>query len=292
MVQSSDQCLTIPKAARMIWTLFIVLLITTLVIGVIGKTIVSCSKSSPRYLRQQETCQRAEVVTSLLVTTTAGSIISIIIYYVVNITLVEITLSPFYAFIFGMLLIFVGLLLFWQALGSYFDFYRKQISLAYVISLSCFALLIISSGVTCFLLEKDWTNTLSIKAKVPLYALLGVSIAFSVVYSTTDIVNQLLLRFYQVGKVRPFVQSVAHVQLLTLTAVICGLYYGWVFGMLDLEDVNRTSLELFLQKESFYCYPMAAGLGGLSAFILHYKSLSATPQRTEMRYIDNQGDDL
>jgi len=292
LVHHSEECIMITKAARMIWLLFICLLILTMVLGVGGKFLTYYLKAHPRYARG-DVCKRAEVVTSLLITSTVGSTISIMIYYIVNLGLVEISLSPFYAFLVGMMLIFVGLILVWQSLVNYSE--SSGVSLCHMVTLCLFALIIVSSGVVCFLLEKDWTNTISVKSKIPLYALMGVSISFSVVYSAADMLHHICSRFCQGEKAtfaRPFVQSVTRVRLLAVTAVICGLYYGWIFGMLDSEDVNRESLELFIQKESFYCYPLAAVLGGLSAFFVHYSSVQSKPTQMEMSYIDNQGDDL
>jgi len=150
-----------------------------------------------------------------------------------------------------------------------------------------------SSGVLCFLLEKDWTHKISSQSKIPLYAILGISIAFSLVYSFTDILQYLVFRCCRNTKFFSIPFAISHVRLLMCTASICGLYYGWIFGILDSEDVNRPSLELFIQKENFYCYPLAATLGGFSGFYVYYKSLRVDSLKLELRsYVENQGDDL
>ena len=54
-----------------------------------------------------------------------------------------------------------------------------------------FAALVSTSGVLCFLLERDWSHGLSRSAKVPLYALLGVSLSFSTHFTALDLYGKL-----------------------------------------------------------------------------------------------------
>jgi hypothetical protein len=51
---------------------------------------------------------------------------------------------------------------------------------------------VLTSGVLCFGLEKDWFKTVSAKMKIPSYALLGVSISFAFTNSTIDLIQYLL----------------------------------------------------------------------------------------------------
>jgi len=287
----AEDCIYISKATKMIWLLFLVLLFIILTTAIIGKFLTMLLRHSPRYIRRKEQCKRAETVTSMLITSSIGSVISILIYFVVNESLIEISLSPFYAFFFGMILLFVGLILIWQSLTYYFE--GSTTSFSQILILGMFALLVIASGVICFLLEKDWTHSLSVQKKIPLYAVLGISIAFSLVYSSTDMFQHLFLHCSKTSQPRSPPLAATHVRLLSLTAAVCGLYYGYVFGKLDSEDVNRTSFKLFIQKENFYCYPIAAILGGVSAFYVHYSSVSPMSQKLELTsYVENQGDDL
>ena len=54
-----------------------------------------------------------------------------------------------------------------------------------------FAALVSTSGGLCFLLERDWSHGLSRSAKVPLYALLGVSLSFSTHFTALDLYGKL-----------------------------------------------------------------------------------------------------
>ena len=44
------------------------------------------------------------------------------------------------------------------------------------------------AGFVCFLLERDWSHGLTASSKVPLYALLGSCLAFSVNFSSLDLI--------------------------------------------------------------------------------------------------------
>ena len=51
---------------------------------------------------------------------------------------------------------------------------------------------VLASSVLCFTLEKDWFKGISAHAKIPSYALLGISIAFSFVYTVLDLLQALI----------------------------------------------------------------------------------------------------
>ena len=52
-----------------------------------------------------------------------------------------------------------------------------------------FSTLVLCSGLSCFLLEKDWFKTIPPKAKVPMYMALGVSLCFSITFTCVDLLN-------------------------------------------------------------------------------------------------------
>ena len=110
------------------------------------------------------------------------------------------------------------------------------------------------AGVVCFLLEEDWTATLSKRTKVPLYALLGFSLSFSMVtvlsFFSRDLANQvdLLVQVFTMADVakfaarlaskyknntllalfptKPLIHSVVQVRLLAISSIMSGLYFG------------------------------------------------------------------
>merc|ERR1712129_641312 len=74
---------------------------------------------------------------------------------------------------------------------------------------------------------------LSPMLKVPLYAILGTSVAFALTFSVVDLVNY-ILGFLQVAIAKPFVESAAQVYMVLTTALIMGGLFGLIFGIMDV----------------------------------------------------------
>ena len=91
-----------------------------------------------------------------------------------------------------------------------------------------FAALVSTSGVLCFLLERDWSHGLSRSAKVPLYALLGVSLSFSTHFTALDLYGKLreVMGCDNSGGASPtIVRTRWQARLLALVAVVTGCMY-------------------------------------------------------------------
>lgn len=54
-----------------------------------------------------------------------------------------------------------------------------------------FSIFVLLSSLLCFTLEKDWFKSIPAKTKIPSYALIGVSVAFSFVYCIVDMIQYL-----------------------------------------------------------------------------------------------------
>jgi hypothetical protein len=190
-----------------------------------------------------------------------GIVFGIAISLIVNCTLVEISLSSFFSMYFGILFIFVGVIILWRVWSqdSYDGQSRPKTQLA------AFAVLIIISGVISIVLERDWFVGLRPTAKVPLYSLLGISVSFALVFSVVDFVNY-AYGFFQAVVAKPLVESMAQVNLVIMTAIVMGGIFGTMFGYLDVEDAAGYRVRLALFKEEHYCYPVGAILGGIAGF--------------------------
>jgi len=44
--------------------------------------------------------------------------------------------------------------------------------------------------------------------------------------------------------------------MLAVSALISGMYFGYIFGSMELEDINRGHVELALKEQNYYCYPL------------------------------------
>ena len=55
--------------------------------------------------------------------------------------------------------------------------------------------------------------------------------------------------------------------LVAATAVIMGSLYGFIFGILDLEDANMYKLAMLAMKDESYCYPIGLLIGGIAGVV-------------------------
>mmetsp|Transcript_15460 Transcript_15460/g.48660 ORF Transcript_15460/g.48660 Transcript_15460/m.48660 type:complete len:233 (-) Transcript_15460:153-851(-) len=192
-----------------------------------------------------------------------GVLLGIVISLIVNCTLVEISISSFFALYFGILFIVVGGIILWRIFSQ--DAGDGMGSTAKRRPLAAFALLIILSGLICFTLEQQWYRGMSPIAKVPLYVILGTSVAFALTFSVVDLVNY-ILGFLQVSIAKPFVESAAQVYMVLACALVMGAVFGLIFGVMDVEDEVSYQIRLALLREERYCYPVGALLGGAVGF--------------------------
>lgn len=127
------------------------------------------------------------------------------------------------------------------------------------------------SGFLCFFLEQNWFLRMHPGWKVPLYAVLGMSVCFGFLVPLMDLVN-----YFAVGSgpaARPLIESEKQVFLIAASAAAMGLVFGFVFGMLDVEDAKTPPLiKLQLMRVESICYPIGALIGGFaSALNMHYR---------------------
>ena len=206
-----------------------------------------------------------------------GMCLGIAISLIVNSTLVEISLSPFFSLYFGLLFMSVGGIIIYRLNGAAIfgaassndadealllapeeEKLRKK-------QLTFFAGLICFSGFLCFVLEKNWFVGLSATTKIPLYTVLGISVAFALVFSLVDLVNY-LMGFLRASIARPIVESTHQVYLIMSIALVMGAAFGFIFGAMDVEDEIQYQVRLALLKEERTCLPIGAVLGAIAGF--------------------------
>eukprot|EP00916_Digyalum_oweni_P003697 GHVL01006598.1.p1 GENE.GHVL01006598.1~~GHVL01006598.1.p1 ORF type:complete len:237 (+),score=26.08 GHVL01006598.1:26-712(+) len=194
------------------------------------------------------------------VSSSIGIIFGIIISLIVNCTLIEISLSAFFSIYFGLLFIAAGLIILWRVLGQASDENNPR-----KLQLTFFAVMIVVSGVLCFILERNWFVGLSALTKLPLYTILGTSVSFALVFSAVDLLNY-AIGLMQLSVVKPLVESQAQIYLVLVTAIAMGAIFGFIFGLMDVEDALKYQIRLALLREENFCYPVGAILGGLAGF--------------------------
>ncbi|CDJ35811.1 uncharacterized protein EMH_0092460 [Eimeria mitis] len=189
-----------------------------------------------------------------------GVLLGIVSSLIVNCTLVEISVSSFFSVYLGIVFITVGAVILWRI-----NVNADEASHGRKLQLTFFAGLIVFSGVLCFLLKRNWFVGLHPLLKVPLYTVLGVSVAFALTFSLVDVVNY-LFSFFQSSVAKPLVESREQAYMVLFFTLVMGGIFGCIFGMMDVEDEMQYQIKLALLREQQFCYPLGAIIGGLAGF--------------------------
>lgn len=196
-----------------------------------------------------------------VVSAVVGGALGVVISMVVNLALIEISISPFFSMYFGILFTLVGCLILWRVL-SHEGTEPLQMKKFH---LSIFAGTIILSGALCFLLDRRMFVGLAAWMKVPLYMTLGLAVAFALTFSIVDVLNY-ILGFCQSSIAKPIVESSQQVYLVLVVSLAMGVMFGFTFGLLDVEDEQVYHIRVALMREEHYCYPMGLVLGSLAGW--------------------------
>eukprot|EP00922_Rhytidocystis_sp_ex-Travisia-forbesii_P033737 GHVS01050118.1.p1 GENE.GHVS01050118.1~~GHVS01050118.1.p1 ORF type:complete len:301 (+),score=49.25 GHVS01050118.1:283-1185(+) len=224
-----------------------------------------------------------ELICKGVASATVGAVLGMITSLIVNCTLVEVSMSPFFAMYFGLLFISVGGVILWRLNGNV-----SEQAQARKLQLMFFALLIILSGILCFVLERNWFIGLNRFAKVPIYVLLGISIAFALTFSLVDLINY-TMGLVQHTLARPLVESKNQVYLVLCLSLVKGALFGLVFGVMDVEDEAAYHFRLALLREEHFCYPIGAVLGAVAGFGNEYlRQKEETLNRKRMGEFDEE----
>ena len=174
-----------------------------------------------------------------------GGVLGAIISVVVNNALIEISITPFFATVFGIVLVLLGGLMIWRKL-----FEENQYPVTRFLVLA-FSTLVLLSGIACFLLEKDWFNKIPPRAKIPMYMLLGISLCFAVAFSLVDLLNLYADRCSPfASRGQPLVSSPPQIFLVLAGAILMGASFGLMFGAMDVEDDDASHRKLRTEERA------------------------------------------
>jgi len=193
----------------------------------------------------------ARLVTSFI----GGALIGVVVSFTVNCTLVEISINEFFAMYFGIFFLLIASLILYRVRAG--DHPKPCV-------LITFAVLVMFSGLLCFVLERHWFVKMHYLYKVPVYSVLGVAVCFALLFSIIDLINY-CCGLCQSDNSKPLVETEVQVYLVVATAVIMGFTFGLIFGLLDVEDAKLSQLRVELLREESICYPIGALLGGIAA---------------------------
>ncbi len=194
-------------------------------------------------------------VVSAVIGLFGGGVVGFCVSFLVNLALLEISVNGFFAVLFGFALLFMGFLILyrvnalsWQSQER--DMHggsgaRRPMSSYFVMIFACFVIL---AGFCCFFLERDWFKFISPGMKIPMYTLLGIALWFALTFSVMDLLN--FSGQYCVNKLsngrrawKPIISSPSQICVVLVVAVSLGIFFGIVFGVLDVEDNETGGLQ-------------------------------------------------
>lgn len=154
---------------------------------------------------------------------------------VVNNALFEISLTPFYSGLFGLVLSVLG----GRMLQSKYQEYHDAPCIRCL--MVAFSLLVSLSGALCVLLDKDWFTTISPSTKVPMYVMLSCSLTFSISFVLVDLLNAYQDRNSYDMRRRWIIHTPMQSGVVLLGATGLGASLGLMFGAMDVEDAAGSS---------------------------------------------------
>lgn len=140
-----------------------------------------------------------------------------------------------------------------------------------------FGLLIVISGVICFVLEENWIFKLKPHSKIPLYGILGLSVSFALNFAIVDLLNFIFAYF----NTRPVIENKRQVACIVLMTSVMGAVFGIVFGIVDFEDEELYHKKLDLMTEESICFPIGGLLGAVTGGLNEYYKSDYVIQRDE-----------
>ncbi len=249
---------------------------------------------------------------SLLVALVGGALSGMAFSFVVSVSLVEISETPFFAVAYGLFFLL-------QSATIAAHVYREELPArgwdSHSALLSGCALAALVSAVACFLLDRRLIHWLPETPKVLLYTVLGATLNFCLVFSAAEISGELAHRCS--ASEQPHIassverggahdsqakggaaargaimRSHARVALLVAASLISGTFFGFMFGTLRIEEEAIYRVALALQQEAAYTYPVGALLGGVSAMLYQLLQLPLASDDQIDNILRHGGDDL
>ena len=207
-----------------------------------------------------------------------GAALGAAVSWVVNCTLVEVSLSPFFSFYFGVLFVLIGAVIAWRVKTT-----AELISATRVPVLYGFAGFVVFCGGLCFVLDEHWF-TFSRWWKVPLYTALGVSVCFAFTFSSLDLLNWIyaVLVGGSAEDAKSLIESPEQVHLVLVGSLTMGAVFGLIFGIMDVEDAPHDAIRAALIHEEHFCLPFGFACGMVTGILnARARKRIAARQQTE-----------
>eukprot|EP01126_Amoeba_proteus_P066828 TRINITY_DN9746_c0_g1_i5.p1 TRINITY_DN9746_c0_g1~~TRINITY_DN9746_c0_g1_i5.p1 ORF type:complete len:253 (+),score=50.78 TRINITY_DN9746_c0_g1_i5:446-1204(+) len=197
---------------------------------------------------------RGMQIVYLCVSAILGALFGLFESCVIAFSLLEISISTVFAIVFG-----VGFCLLSFALARRI---WVSVPVPQKYPLLFFSVMVLASGIASFFLRNDWIKNFGPSGKVPLYGLLGISFAFTITYSFSELIA--LSPWDQCcgtnSQVNPVFGSSKQIFALFGCSLLLGACAGLIFGLTDVEDDDSSHNELL--HSTLYCLPLGL-VGGL-----------------------------
>lgn len=201
----------------------------------------------------------------------SGALLAVLVAGVLNSSLVAISSDPICSIFYGITLFILGWIRILRTLSENVDastgfFIGSFVDLGIGFVFSCICTI---SSVLCFVLEKNWFVSFSAASKVPLYSVLAIALSYAFVLTTSDLIlwTKSFLDKKESRQLSSFEQ-----RLLSLTSVISGLYFGFEFGKMNLEDVSLAYASVALHILNSKDHPFAFVVGMFSGWVKYKNS--------------------
>lgn len=188
-----------------------------------------------------------------------ASIFGVVVAEVVANSLVEISVTPIFSVVFGVAFFLLGAALVFRAFTSLNESSKRGFMIF-------FALLVFASGLFSFLLQKNWVQ-MDPEPKSAMYAIVGLSLAFSLSFSFTEFINMGLCdRCCNTDfENSPVISSKSQVILIFAGTALMGGFHGFMFGFLDVE--NDDARQTKVTENLIWSIPLGAGIGAFIGFL-------------------------
>jgi len=188
-----------------------------------------------------------------------GLAIGVVIAEVVANSLIEISVTPVFSIVFGIAFILLGLALVWRVWKSVTESSRR-------IFMIMFAILVFISGIFSFILEERWVS-MSAAAKIPMYAIIGVSLSFALTFSLTEFINLGLCDkcCNTDFENNPLIGSKKQIFIIFAGSIIMGAIFGVLFGVIDVENDDPQHTKF--KENLIWSIPLGGILGAVLGFI-------------------------
>jgi len=211
---------------------------------------------------------------SILVSLVGGGLIGMLLSLIISVSLVEISETPAFAIAYGIFFIFESGVIALHLRDHEIPIKGSRHPHVIILCICCVAVFL--SGIACFILDRSIIHWLPETPKVMFYTILGACLNFCFVFSCAELLTEIQIwrsRNHNVRSSlepttkRSVMQSEARIALLAGSSILSGMFFGFMFGTLRIEEESKYRVALALQQETAYTYPVGAVIGAISSVL-------------------------